>query len=72
MYKVIKNVSVPRVDEVILLGHYMSEDIYTFYAFKYVSGFNSQSYMLCVNFKHATWYIRIILLHKYCTAFYDS
>ncbi len=37
---VINNLRVPRVDEVILLGHYMCEDIYKFNASKCVSDFN--------------------------------
>ncbi len=40
---VINNVSVPRVDEVILLWYYMYEDIYKFNASKCVSDFNRQS-----------------------------
>ncbi len=37
---VINNVRVPRVNEVILLVHYMCEDIYKFNASKCVSDFN--------------------------------
>ncbi len=69
---VINNVRVPRVDEVILLGHYMCEDIYTFNASKCVSDFNRQINMFFANFKHANSYIRNVLFHKHCTAFYGS
>ncbi len=65
---VINNVRVPRVDEVILLWHYMCEDIYKFNASKCVSDFNRQSNMFLTNFKHANSYIRNVLFHKYCTA----
>ncbi len=44
---VINNV---RVDEVILLGHYMCEDIYKFNASKCVSDFNRQSNMFVCQF----------------------
>ncbi len=37
---VINNVKVPRVDRVILLGHYMCEDIYKFNASSCVSDYN--------------------------------
>ncbi len=40
---VINNVRVPRVDEVILLGHSMCEDIYKCNASKCVGDFNRQS-----------------------------
>ncbi len=66
------NVRIPRVDEVILLGHYICEDIYTFNASKCVSDFNRQSNMVFANFKHANSYIRDVLFHKNCTASYGS
>ncbi len=70
---VINYVRVPRVDEVILLGHYMCEDIYKFNVFKCVSDLiDAQSNMFFANFKHANSYIRNVLFHKYCTAFYGS
>ncbi len=69
---VINNVRVPRVDKVILLGHYMCEDIYKFNASNCVSYFNRQSNMFFTNFKHANSYIRNVLFHNYCTAFYGS
>ncbi len=69
---VINNVRVPRVDEVIVLGYYMCEDIYKFNASKCVSDFNRKSNMFFANFKHANSYIRNVLFHKYCTAFYGN
>ncbi len=42
---VINNVRVLRVDEVILMEHYMCEDIYKFNASKCVSDFNRHSNM---------------------------
>ncbi len=69
---VINNVRVPRVDEVILLGHYMCENIYKFNASKCASNFNRQSNMFFANFKHANSCIRNMLFYKYCTAFYGS
>ncbi len=69
---VINNVRVHRVGEVILLVHYMCEDIYKFNASKCVNDFNRQSNMFFANFKHANSYIRNVLFHKYSTAFYGS
>ncbi len=65
--KVINNVRVSRVDEVILLGYYMCK-----FNASSVSDFNRQSNMFFANFKHANSYIRNVLFHKYCTAFYGS
>ncbi len=62
---VINNVRVPRVDEVILLGRYMCEDIYKFNASTCVSNFNRQSNMFFAYFKHTNSYIRNVLFHKY-------
>ncbi len=69
---VINNVRVPKVDEVILLGHHMCEDIYKFNASKCVSDSNRQSNMFFANFKNANSYIRNVFFHKYCTSFYGS
>lgn len=68
----INNVKVPRVDEVIHLGHHLSEDIYKFDTSKCVSDFNKQCNMFFAHFKHANSHIRNILFHKYCTSFYGS
>ncbi len=54
---VINNVRILRVDEVILLGHYMFEDIYNFNTTKCVSD---------------NYYIRNVLFHKNCIVFYGS
>ncbi len=69
---VIKNVRLLRVDEVILLGHYMCEDIYTFNASKCVSDFHRHTNMFFANLKHANSYIRNVLFHMYCTVCNDS
>ncbi len=61
---VINNVRVPRVNEVILLGHYVCEDIYKCNVSKCISDFNRQSNMFFANFKHANSYIRNVLFHK--------
>ncbi len=50
----------------------MCEDIYKFNASKCVSDFNRQRNMFFAIFKHANSYIRNVLFHKYCTAFYGS
>ena len=69
---VINGVHVPRVDEVIHLGHHLSEDIYKFNVGKCVSDFNKQCNMFFASFRHASSSLRNILFHKYCTAFYGS
>ncbi len=71
---VINNVRIHSVYRfgVILLGHYLFEDIYKFNASKCVSDFNRQSNMFFANSKHANSYIRNVLFHKYCRAFYGS
>ncbi len=46
---VIKNVMVSRVDEVILLGHKMCEDIYKFNASKCATDFNRQNNMFLLS-----------------------
>ncbi len=66
----INNVKVPCVNEVIHLGHNLSEDIFKFNASKCVSDFNRQCNMYFANFKYANSNIRNVLFHKYCTAFY--
>ncbi len=63
---VINNVMVCRV---ILLGHYMCEDIYIFNASKFVSDFNRQSKMCFANFRNTNSYIRNVMFHKNCTTF---
>ncbi len=47
----INNVRVPNVDEVILVRHYMCDDIYKFNASKCVSDFNRQNNIFFANFK---------------------
>ncbi len=68
----INNIKVPRVNEVIHIGHNLSEDVFKFHALKYVSDFNRQCNMYFANFKYANSNIRNVLFHKYCTAFYGS
>ncbi len=68
----INNVKVPHVNEVIHLGHNVSEDIFKFNASKCVAGFNCQCNMYFANFKYANSNIRNMLFHKYCTELYDS
>ncbi len=51
---VINNVRVPRLDEVILLGHCMCEDIYKFNESKCLSDFNRQNNMLLCLLKSLT------------------
>ncbi len=68
----INNVNVPCVNEVIHLGHNLSEDISKFNASKCVADFNRQCNMYFANFKYANSNIINVLSHKYCTAFYGS
>ncbi len=68
----INNVKVPRVNEVIHLGHNLSEDIFKFNASKCVAGFKRLCNMCFANFKYANSNIRNVLFHKYCTVFYDN
>ncbi len=60
------------MNEVIHLGHNLSEDIFKFNASKCVADFNRKCNMHFANFKYANSNIRNVLFHKYCTAFYDS
>ncbi len=62
----------PWVSEVIHLGQHLNEDIYKFSANKCVEDFNRQCNMYFANFKYANSYVRNVLFHKYCTAFYGS
>ncbi len=68
----INNVKIPHVNEVIHLGHNLSEDIFKFYASKCVADFNHKCNMYFANFKYANSNIRNVLFHKYCTAFYGN
>ncbi len=68
----INNVKVPCVNEVIHLGHNLSEDIFKFNMSKYVADFNRQWNMYFANFKYANSNIRNMLFHKHCTVFYGS
>ncbi len=61
----INNVKVPLVNEVIHLGHYLSEDIFKFNASKCVADFNRQCNMYFAHFKYANFNIRNVLFHKY-------
>ncbi len=68
----INNVKVQRVNEVIQLGHNLSENIFKFNASKCVADFNHQSNIYFANFEYANSNIRNVLFHKFCTAFYGS
>ncbi len=68
----INNVKVALVNEVIHLAHNLSEDIFKFNASKCVADFNRQCNMYFANFKYANSYIRNVLFHKCCTAFYGG
>ncbi len=69
---IVNNVVVPGVDEVVHLGHHLDEDIYKFNVSKCTSDFNKQCNMFLATYKRASSYIRNVLFHKYCTAFYGS
>ncbi len=68
----INNVKALRVNEVIHLGHNLSEDIFKFNASTCVADFNCQCNMYFASFKYANSNIRNVLFRKYCTAFYGS
>ncbi len=61
------NVRVPRVDELILLGHYMCENIYKCNASKCVSDFKMAEQNVFDIFNNPNSYIRNVLFHKYDT-----
>ncbi len=69
---IINDVQVPRVHEVIHLGHKLSEDIYKFSSTKCVEDFDRQSNIFLANFRHANTNIRNTLFQNYCTSFYGS
>ncbi len=69
---IINEVQVPRIHEVIHLGHKLSEDIYKFSSTKCVEDFNRQSNIFLANFKHANSNIKNALFQNYCTSFYGS
>ncbi len=69
---IINDVQVPRVYEVIHLGHKLSDGIYKFSYTKCVEDFNRQSNIFLANFKHANSNIRNVVFQNYCTSFYDS
>ncbi len=54
------------------MGQCLNEDIYKFSANECVEDFNRQCNMIFANFKYANSYVRNVLFHKYCTAFYGS
>ncbi len=60
----INNVKVPSVNEVIHLGHNLSEDIFKFNASKCVANFKRQCNMYFANFKYAKCNIRNVLFHN--------
>ncbi len=69
---IINDVQVPRVHEVIHLGHKLSDDICNFRSTKCVEDFNRQSNIFLANFNHASSNIRNALFQNYCTSFYGQ
>ncbi len=66
---IINDVQVPRVHEVIHLGHKFSENIFKFSSTKCIEDFNRPSNIFLANFKHANSNIRNALFQNYCTSF---
>ncbi len=69
---VINGAPVQYFNNVIHLGHLLTENVYEFNVSKCIDDFNRQSNMFFADFKHCSCHIRNILLQRYCTNFDDS
>ncbi len=69
---VINRAPVKCFNNVIHLGHLLTENVYEFNVSKCIGDFNRQCNMFFADFKHCSCCIRNILFQRYCTNFYGS
>ncbi len=69
---VINGAPVKYFNNVIHLGHLLTENVYEFNVSKCIDDFNRQCNMFFADFKHCSCHMRNILFQRYCTNFYGS